>query len=68
MDMKNVKPVIRNKMAKIEIREVLSRIIEVDCKIEEDAKEQVEQEWKDGVHVLGGDDFQDVSFHIIYDE
>lgn len=52
---------------KIEIRETLSRIVEIESNCDENAKAKANEEWNEGKHILDGDDFQDVSFHIVED-
>lgn len=48
----------------IAITETLSRLIEVDASDEWEARDLVEQGWKDGEHVLDSSDFIDVDFTI----
>lgn len=49
---------------KVNVEEILSRVIEVDADSEDDAEEKVRAMYKEQKIILGVEDFQEVGFYI----
>lgn len=47
---------------RVEIRETLRKVVEVEAESPSQAIEKVREQWLDEEYVLGGDDFYDVEF------
>ena len=50
------------KTYRVEIREMLYRVVETEAPSATEAERKVSKEWSLGQHVLGAEDFLDVSF------
>ena len=50
---------------KVEIIEVLSRVVEVEANNEEEAINEVEEQYYNEVHVLSADDYKETSYKVV---
>lgn len=49
---------------RVNVEEILSRVIEVDADSEDDAEEKVKTMYNEQKIILGSEDFQEVGFYI----